>query len=162
MCVKLIGIKKIPLIEEGDNLAEIIVNAADSEDIKICNGDILVIAETAVAKSEGSVINLKSLKPSKFAVELSNQTGKNQNLVEFIINESAEIIKVGPDFIISETKHGFVCANAGIDESNVENGLATPIPVNPDKSADKIRKEIEEHHRKTGRSYNIRHPRACI
>ncbi|HEX7468690.1 MAG TPA: coenzyme F420-0:L-glutamate ligase [Methanobacterium sp.] len=143
MCVKLIGIKKIPLIEEGDNLAEIIVNAADSEDIKICNEDILVIAETAVAKSEGSVINLNSLKPSKLAVELSDQTGKNQNLVEFIINESVEIIKVGPDFIISETKHGFVCANAGIDESNVENGLATPIPVNPDKSADKIRKEIE-------------------
>ena len=143
MCVKLIGIKKIPLIEEGDNLAEIIVNAADSEDIKICNEDILVIAETAVAKSEGSVINLNSLKPSKLAVELSDQTGKNQNLVELIINESVEIIKVGPDFIISETKHGFVCANAGIDESNVENGLATPIPVNPDKSADKIRKEIE-------------------
>ncbi len=144
MCVKLIGIKKIPLIEEGDKLAEIIVNAADSEDIKICNGDILVIAETAIAKSEGSVINLKSLNPSKFAVELSDQTGKDQHLVEFIINESAEIIKVGPDFIISETKHGFVCANAGIDESNVENGLATPIPVNPDKSADKIRKEIED------------------
>jgi coenzyme F420-0:L-glutamate ligase/coenzyme F420-1:gamma-L-glutamate ligase len=143
MCVKLIGIKKIPLIEEGDNLAEIIVNAADSEGIKICNEDILVIAETAVAKSEGSVINLNSLKPSKLAVEISDQTGKNQNLVEFIINESVEIIKVGPDFIISETKHGFVCANAGIDESNVENGLATPIPVNPDKSADKIRKEIE-------------------
>ncbi len=143
MCVKLIGIKKIPLIKEGDNLAEIIVNAADSEDIKICNEDILVIAETAVAKSEGSIINLNSLKPSKLAVELSDQTGKNQNLVELIINESVEIIKVGPDFIISETKHGFVCANAGIDESNVENGLATPIPVNPDKSADKIRKEIE-------------------
>jgi coenzyme F420-0:L-glutamate ligase/coenzyme F420-1:gamma-L-glutamate ligase len=143
MCIKLIGIKKIPLIKEGDNLAEIIVNAADSEDNKICNEDILVIAETAVAKSEGSVINLKSLKPSKLAVELSNQTGKDPQLVEFIINESAEVIKVGPDFIISETKHGFVCANAGIDESNVENGLATPIPVNPDKSANKIRKEIE-------------------
>ena len=143
MCVKLIGIKKIPLIKEGDNLAEIILKAADSEDIKICNEDILVIAETAVAKSEGSLINLKSLSPSKLAFELSDQTGKDQHLVEFIINESAEIIKVGPDFIISETKHGFVCANAGIDESNVENGLATPIPVNPDKSADKIRKEIE-------------------
>jgi len=144
MSVELIGIKKIPLIKEGDNLAEIIVNAADSEDIKICNEDILVIAETAVAKSEGSVINLKSLKPSKLAVELSDQTGKDSQLVECIINESTEIIKVGPDFIISETKHGFVCANAGIDESNVENGLATPIPIDPDRSADHIRNGIED------------------
>ena len=144
MCVKLIGIKKIPLIKEGDNLAEMIVNAADSEDIKICSEDILVVAETAVAKSEGTVVYLKSLEPSKLAVELSEKTGKDSNLVEFIINESAEIIKVGPDFIISETKHGFVCANAGIDESNVENGQATPIPINPDKSADHLRKKIED------------------
>ena len=94
-----------------------------------------VIAETAIAKSEGTTVNLKSLKPSKLAVELSEKTGKDSKLVECIINESVEIIKTGPNFIISETKHGFVCANAGIDESNVKAGLAKPIPINPDKSA---------------------------
>jgi len=143
MCVELIGINKIPLIGEGDNLAEIIVNAANSGNITIHNEDILVIAETAIAKSEGTIMDLKSLIPSKLALELSKKTGKDSKLVQFIINESTEIIKVGPNFIISETKHGFVCANAGIDESNVEKGLATPIPVNPDKSADKIRIKIE-------------------
>ncbi len=143
MCVNLIGITKIPLIKKGNNLAEIIVNAADSENIEIYNEDVLVIAETAVAKSEGTVIDLKSLKPSKQALELSVKTGKDANLVEFIIRESKEIIKVGPDFIISETKHGFICANAGIDESNVENGLATPIPLNSDESANTIRRKIE-------------------
>lgn len=143
MCVNLIGITKIPLIKKGNNLAEIIVNAADSENIEIYNEDVLVIAETAVAKSEGTVIDLKSLKPSKQALELSVKTGKDPNLVEFIIRESKEIIKVGPDFIISETKHGFICANAGIDESNVENGLATPIPLNSDESANTIRRKIE-------------------
>jgi coenzyme F420-0:L-glutamate ligase / coenzyme F420-1:gamma-L-glutamate ligase len=143
MCVKLIGITKIPLIKKGNNLAEIIINAADAENIEIYNGDVLVIAETAVAKSEGTVIDLKSLKPSKLAMELSVKTGKNANLVEFIIRESKEIIKIGPDFIISETKHGFICANAGIDESNVETGLATPIPLNPDESANTIRRRIE-------------------
>jgi len=143
MCVKLIGIETIPLISEGDNLAEMIVNAAHSENIKIYNGDILVIAETAIAKSEGAIVNLKSLQISKLAVELSKKTGKDPNLVQYIIDESKEIIKVGPNFIISETKHGFVCANTGIDESNIEEGLATPIPVNPDKSADTIRIEIE-------------------
>ena len=64
MCVKLIGIGKIPLITEGDNLSEIIVNAAQSDNITICNEDILVIAETAIAKSEGTIVNLKSLQPS--------------------------------------------------------------------------------------------------
>jgi coenzyme F420-0:L-glutamate ligase / coenzyme F420-1:gamma-L-glutamate ligase len=144
MCVKLIGIETIPLISKGDNLAELIVNAALSENITICSEDILVIAETTIAKSEGTVVDLKSINPSKLAVELSKKTGKDSKLVQFIINESEEIIKVGPNFIISETKHGFVCANAGIDESNVEKGYATPIPVNPDKSANKIRKKIED------------------
>jgi coenzyme F420-0:L-glutamate ligase / coenzyme F420-1:gamma-L-glutamate ligase len=143
MCVKLIGINKIPLIKEGNNLAELIANAADAEGIKICNEDVLVVAETAVAKSDGTIVDLKLLEPSKYAVELSVKTGKDSQLVEFIIRESAEIIKVGPDFIISETKHGFVCANAGIDESNVEHGQAKPIPVNPDRSAELIRKNIE-------------------
>ena len=77
MCVNLIGIKKIPLIKEGDNLAEIIINAADDEGIEICNEDIIVIAETAVAKAEGTVIDLKSLNPSKNAMEISKKTGKN-------------------------------------------------------------------------------------
>jgi coenzyme F420-0:L-glutamate ligase/coenzyme F420-1:gamma-L-glutamate ligase len=152
MCVKLIGIKKIPLIKEGDDLSSIIVNSAEEEGIEICNEDVLVIAETAVAKSEGIIIDLESLQPTEQAVELSVKTGKDSKLVEFIIQESAEIIKVGPNFIISETKHGFVCANAGIDESNVENGLATPIPVNPDRSADHLRKKIED---TTGRKIAI-------
>jgi len=152
MCVKLIGIKKIPLIKEGDDLSSIIVNSAEEEGIEICNEDVLVIAETAVAKSEGIIIDLESLQPTEQAVELSVKTGKDSKLVEFIIQESAEIIKVGPNFIISETKHGFVCANAGIDESNVENGLATPIPVNPDRSADHLRKKIED---TTGRKVAI-------
>ena len=144
MCVKLIGIKNIPLINEGDDLPLVIVHTAEDEGLAICNEDVLVIAETAVAKSEGTIVKLESLKPSKQALKLSRETGKDSKLVELIIHESNEIIKVGPDFIISETKHGFVCANAGIDESNVENGQATPIPINPDKSADHLRKKIED------------------
>ncbi len=152
MDVTLFGIKKIPLIKEGDNLAEIIVQAASVNDIKIREEDVLVIAETAVAKSEGKLIELKSMKPSKKALELSDKTGKKAELVEAIISESNEIIKVGPDFIISETKHGFICANAGIDESNVTPGLVTPIPSDPDKSAADIRNKIED---KTGNNVAV-------
>lgn len=143
MCLKIIGIKKIPLIKEGDDLAKIIVDTTKDEGLEICNEDILVIAETAVAKSEGTMVDLNSLKPSENALELSKKTGKDSKLVEAIICESSEIIKVGGDFIISETKHGFICANAGIDESNVEVGFATPIPEDPDKSAREIREVIE-------------------
>jgi coenzyme F420-0:L-glutamate ligase/coenzyme F420-1:gamma-L-glutamate ligase len=97
-----------------------------------------------VAKAEGNVIHLENMEPRKKAYELAELTGKEAELVEAIIEESEEIVKVGPDFIISETKHGFVCANAGIDESNVDKGLATPIPVDPDASAQRIRDKIEE------------------
>ncbi|OPY27712.1 MAG: Coenzyme F420:L-glutamate ligase [Methanobacterium sp. PtaU1.Bin242] len=112
-------------------------------DLKIQEGDVLVIAETAVAKAEGNIIKLEYMEPGATAMELASKTGKDPELVEAILQESEEVIKVGPDFIISETKHGFVCANAGIDESNVEEGLATPIPHNPDKIASEIRSKIQ-------------------
>lgn len=148
MEIKIIGIENIPLIKKGDDLSQLILKAADDQNIRVDDGDILVIAETAVAKAEGDVINLKAMEPGKQAYELAKLTGKEVELVEAIIEESNEIVKVGPDFIISETKHGFVCANAGIDESNVDKGLATPIPVNPDFSAHQIRRKIEKNTRK--------------
>lgn len=144
MEIKLIGIRNIHLIKEGDDIADLVLNAMDDENIAIEDGDIFVIAETVIARAEGNVINLNLIEPSLEAEELSKKTGKDPRLVEAIIQKSNEIIKVGPDFIISETKHGFVCANAGIDESNVDNGMATPIPDDPDKSASLIRNNIEK------------------
>lgn len=144
MEIRVIGIEDIPLVDEGDDVAVLILNALSKNSIELERGDILVIAETIISKAEGNKINLESLEPSLKAVEIAQKTGKELELVEAIIRESNEIIAVGPDFIISETKHGFVCANAGIDESNVEKGIATPIPENPDKSAEFIKKEIEK------------------
>jgi F420-0:gamma-glutamyl ligase len=143
MEIKITGIENIPLITEGDDLAALIVNAMNTGDIAIEDGDIFVIAETIVSKAEGNKINLKTIKPTQKALELAEKTGKDPHVVEAIIQESGEILKVGPDFIISETKHGFICANAGIDESNVEDGMATPMPEDPDKSASVIKKKIE-------------------
>jgi coenzyme F420-0:L-glutamate ligase/coenzyme F420-1:gamma-L-glutamate ligase len=144
MEIKTIGIENIPIVKEGNDIADLILTAMNNENIKVENGDIFVIAETIISKAEGNKIDLKSIKPSLKAMELAKETGKDPQLVEAILQESNEILKVGPDFIISETKHGFVCANAGIDESNVENGMATPIPDDPDKSAEIIRKKIEK------------------
>ena len=144
MDIKVIGVEKIPIVDVGDDISILILNALNEEGIEIKNGDIIVIAETIVSKAEGNKIDLRSVKPSLKAVDIAKKTGKEPELVETIINKSNEIIAVGPDFVISETKHGFVCANAGIDESNVENGIATPIPDDPDKSAEIIRRKIEE------------------
>ncbi len=148
MNLEIIGITGMPLIKEGDELAELILESMDKEGLKVHEGDIFVIAETAIAKSEGNTIEISKITPSTKSLELAEKTGKDAELVEAIIQESNEIIKVGPDFIVSETKHGFVCANAGIDESNVNKGLATPIPDDPDKSARDIRAKIGE---KTGK-----------
>ncbi|AUB57990.1 MAG: coenzyme F420-0:L-glutamate ligase [Methanobacterium sp.] len=152
MEIEIIGLKGIPLIKKGDDLSQLIIQAAVLQGIQLSNEDILVIAETAVAKAEGHVIQLEHVEPGEKAKEIAKHTGKDAELVESIIQESNEIIKVGPDFIISETKHGFVCANAGIDESNVDEGLATPIPVNPDISAHEIREKLENN---TGKSVAV-------
>jgi coenzyme F420-0:L-glutamate ligase/coenzyme F420-1:gamma-L-glutamate ligase len=143
MQIQLIGLTEIPLIKEGDNLPHLILESAKIQGIELEIGDILVIAETVIAKSEGNFIDLGSIEPSSQANELAEKTGKDPKLVQAIIHESKEIVRVGPDFIVSETKQGFICANAGIDESNVDQGLATPMPTDPDSSADSIRKEIE-------------------
>lgn len=142
MEIKIIGLKGIPLITKGDDLSIFIQKSASDQNTPLEDGDILVIAETAVAKAEGNIIHLEDIEPGEKAHRLAELTGKDAELVEAILNESEEIIKVGPEFIISETKHGFVCANAGIDESNIDKGLATPIPINPDASAAEIREKI--------------------
>lgn len=144
MDIKIIGIENIPLVAEGDDIGALIVDTMNNEDIDIKDEDIFVIAETIVSKAEGNKINLKTIEPTSRAFELAEKTGKDPHVVEAILQESAEILRVGPDFIISETKHGFVCANAGIDESNVEDDMATPMPENPDKSASRIIKKIKD------------------
>lgn len=144
MDIRIIGIKKIPLVKENDDIAELISNALDIEEISVEDGDVFVVAETVISKSEGNIIHLETIKPSLMAEELADKTGKDPRLVEAIIQESNEILRVGHDFIVSEDKHGFVCANAGIDESNVDKGRATPIPDDPDKSARIIREKMEE------------------
>jgi coenzyme F420-0:L-glutamate ligase/coenzyme F420-1:gamma-L-glutamate ligase len=143
MEIRVIGLPGIPLLKEGDDLGEIILESLENMDLPIEDGDVLVIAETAVAKVEGETIDLDELDPSEEALELSFTTGKDPKLVEAIIQESEEILKVGPDFIISETRQGFVCANAGIDESNIELGLAKPIPPDPDAAASDVRNTIK-------------------
>ena len=144
MTLELFGLKEIPLVQKGDNIAQIIENDLKEENISLEDGDIILIAETLISKAEGNIIKIDEVVPSEEAIEIAKKCKKDPKIVEIILQESNEIVVVGPNFIVTETKHGFVCANSGIDESNVEDGLATPIPKNPDKSAKEIREYLEE------------------
>ena len=143
MEIKLIGLEGIPLVKSGDDISKIIKEAILNSDYDLCDGDIILIAETLISKAEGNIIKLDDIVPSDKAVEIAEICKKDPKLVELILQNSTEIVEVGPNFIVTETKQGFVCANAAIDESNVEDGLATPVPENPDKSASEIREFLE-------------------
>ena len=143
MTLELFGLKEIPLVKKGDNIAEIIKEDLIKEEIGLKDGDIILIAETLISKAEGNIIELDKVKPSEEAIEIAEKCKKDPKVVQAILDVSREVVRIGPNFIITETKHGFVSANAGLDESNVEDGLATPMPEDPDKSARKIREYLE-------------------
>ncbi len=124
-------------IGPDDDISKLII---DSEEIH--NGDILIIAQKIISKQEGRIIELSSVVPSLLAEGISSEYKKNPRIVELILNESKQIIRMEHGILIVETKNGFICANAGIDESNVKNGFATLLPLNSDISAEHIRKEI--------------------
>ena len=144
MSIELFGLKGIPLVKEGDNIADLILNALKEQGETLQHGDIILVAETLVSKSEGNVIKLGDILPSEDAILIAKKSKKDSKLVEAIIQEAREVVEVGPDFVITETKQGFVCANSGIDESNVGDGLATPVAENADLSAKIIREQLEK------------------
>lgn len=143
MSIELIGLEDIPIVDKSSDISQIIKDAILKQECGLEHGDIILIAETLISKAENNFIMLDELIPSEEAIELAEKSKKDPKLVQAILDESVEVVRVGPKFIITETKHGFVCANAGIDESNVGEGLATPMPVDADKSASQIREFLE-------------------
>ena len=134
-------------IISGDDLAEIILNSAD-----VCDGDILVIAQKIISKQEGRLVELSTVNPSLLSEGISSQYKIDPRVVELVLSESKRIVRMKNGLIITETKNGFICANSGIDESNVVNGFATLLPLNSDESAEQLRKEIFN---KTGKTVAI-------
>ncbi|HVN16726.1 MAG TPA: coenzyme F420-0:L-glutamate ligase [Anaerolineales bacterium] len=139
----------IPLIRQGDNLADILLTSLRDSNIDLADGDILVLAQKIVSKAEGRMVNLAAVTPSQNALELAKRSEKDPRVTELILQESREVLRVRAGTIIVEHKLGFVCANAGIDHSNVAGyGNANEeyvllLPENPDRSASEIRVQIE-------------------
>ena len=136
MSVQITPIKIKADVQPGDDIAELILSASKNP---LDDGDIMVISQKIISKQEGRVINLESIIPSELSVGIASAYGKDPKLVEVILSESKRIVRMEHGVIIVQTNHDFICANAGIDESNVEKGFATLLPVDPDRSAKRIR-----------------------
>ncbi|MEK0319389.1 MAG: coenzyme F420-0:L-glutamate ligase [Nitrosopumilus sp.] len=126
-------------IEPLDDLSELILTSSDLHD-----GDILVVAQKIVSKQEGRIVDLSTVKPSLLSEGISSQYQKDPRIIELILSETKRIVRMKNGIIIVETNNGVICANAGVDESNVEEGYATLLPINSDISARTIRNKIRE------------------
>jgi coenzyme F420-0:L-glutamate ligase/coenzyme F420-1:gamma-L-glutamate ligase len=144
--VSLLPIRGLPLVRPGDDLSALLLAAIADGGQTLQRGDVLVLAQKIVSKAEGRVVSVETICPSQPATELAERAEKDPRLVELILRESREVIRVRPGLIIVEDRRGFVCANAGIDRSNVEQGAGdetvTLLPLDPDTSARIIRERI--------------------
>lgn len=141
--MEIIGIENLGEVRQGDSIGDLIYQGCSRNNVTLIRGDILVVAHKIVSKAEGRIVRLDEVKPSTRALELSRKlNNKDARLVEIILKESRSIIKTGGETLIVETHHGFICANAGVDLSNVGLGLVALLPQEPDLSAKEIREEI--------------------
>ncbi|MEM3162186.1 MAG: coenzyme F420-0:L-glutamate ligase [Candidatus Bathyarchaeia archaeon] len=142
--IQIIGVKGLPLINPGDNLAQLICEAAEKQGTPIQDGDVLVITHVAVSKAEGHIVNLNEVKPSWFAKTFAELYDKDPAIIEVVLREAKGIIRMFDGKIITETRHGFICANSGVDKSNVPENYVALLPKDPDASAQRIRQEIRK------------------
>jgi coenzyme F420-0:L-glutamate ligase/coenzyme F420-1:gamma-L-glutamate ligase len=133
----------LPEVVAGNDPAALIVAAARASDIEILQGDVLVIAQKIVSKAEGRTVRLDSVEPSELARNWAARYDKDARAVEVALRESRRIVRMERGVLISETRHGFVCANAGVDSSNTPEGTVVLLPEDPDASARRIRAALE-------------------
>jgi coenzyme F420-0:L-glutamate ligase/coenzyme F420-1:gamma-L-glutamate ligase len=149
MTLTLTPLREIPLIRPGDDLGGIVLQALERTDIRLQDGDILVFAQKVISKAEGRIVDLRTVTPSPRARELATVTEKDPRMVELVLCESSQVLRAQPGVLIVEHKAGFVCANAGIDHSNLGAGddpeqWVLLLPEDSDVSAHNLRKQLEK------------------
>jgi len=141
--IELIGVEGVPEVKPGDNLIDLIGSALRESKEELFDGDVLVVAQKIVSKSENRVVRLETIEPSLRAKEWAAAYDKDPRVVEVVLRESKRIVRMERGVLISETEHGFVCANAGVDASNVADGTVTLLPKDSDASARTIREGLQ-------------------
>ena len=143
--VRIIPVEGIPEVRPGDDLAAVIMSAVQRQGLAFENGDVVVVTQKVVSKAEGRIVDLARVQPGDFARQIAERWEKDARLVEVVLGESARIVRMDHGVMICETKHGLICANAGVDSSNVERlGTVALLPEDPDASAEAIRRRIEQ------------------
>jgi coenzyme F420-0:L-glutamate ligase/coenzyme F420-1:gamma-L-glutamate ligase len=143
--VRIIGLHGLPEITPGTDLTQVITEAAQAQGLSFASGDIMVVTQKIVSKAEGQLVDIHSVTPSPFAAQVAKVQEKDAQVVEVVLRESRRIVRMAQRTIISETHHGFVCAHAGVDESNVAGeGTVALLPVDADASARRLRQGIWE------------------
>ena len=144
--LQIFGIPGLPEVVEGLDLAAAISAAADAADLALANGDIAVVTSKVVSKAEGRTVELADIDPSPFAAEWSARWDKDPAVTEVVLREATRIVRQGGPVLITETHHGFVCANSGVDQSSSgASGRLVLLPTDPDASARRIRSGLAEH-----------------
>jgi coenzyme F420-0:L-glutamate ligase/coenzyme F420-1:gamma-L-glutamate ligase len=143
--IEIIGVRGLPIIGEGDDLASLIAEAAGAQGTPLDDGDIVVLSHVIVSRAEGRTMDLGEVQPSKVAERFGEFTGKDPRLVEVILGDSRAVRRMAPGILIAETRQGFVCANAGVDKSNVPGDeVVALLPEDPDASAKRFRERVRE------------------
>ena len=142
MSIKILPVEITKDVEEGDDLVALIISSPSKPEI--LDRDILIIAQKIISKQEGQIINLDTVVPSILAIGIAAEYGKDPRIVEVILSQTNRIVRMENGVIIVETIHGFTCANAGVDESNVKDSCVTLLPRDPDQSANMLKKKIKE------------------
>jgi len=143
--LRVIGLPGIPIVTPGADLAALIQQAAAAAPLPLQAGDIVVVTQKVVSKAEGCLIALKDVTPSHWAEQYARQWGKDPRHVEVVLRQSRRIVRMDRGVLIAETHHGFICANAGVDQSNIEGEeVVAVLPIDPDASARAIRQDLRE------------------
>ncbi len=139
---EVIGIEGIGEVRPGDDVARLVVEAAARQRTPVAAGDVLVISQKIVSKAEGRVLRLSEITPSTMATTFAVELGRDPRLIEVILRESRRVVRMDRGVLVTETRHGWVCANAGVDQSNVDADTVALLPEDPDRSARALRDAV--------------------
>jgi coenzyme F420-0:L-glutamate ligase/coenzyme F420-1:gamma-L-glutamate ligase len=140
--VQIIPLMGLPEIRSGDDLARLFAEAAKTQNLVPAPGDVLVVAQKIVSKAEGRTVRLDTIKPSERAERWAAEYQKDPRVIEIVLREASGIVRMERGVIIAKTRHGFVCANAGVDVSNTVEGTALLLPEDPDRSARTLQEQL--------------------
>jgi coenzyme F420-0:L-glutamate ligase/coenzyme F420-1:gamma-L-glutamate ligase len=143
--IEVLGLGGLPEVRPGDDIAAFALDACEREGIEPADGDIFVFTQKIVSKSEGRVISLEGVEPSALASRFAEERGRDPRLVEMVLREARRVVRMDRGVLITETRHGFVCANSGVDASNVEEDSSVCLlPEDPDGSASRLLGALSE------------------